>query len=106
MTDTTDLPVKPPTVGPTSLGGEYAPFVYFDGVLTYGVRFGAIQVELGAHLIVPIEGGGTRTDIVMIAHLRCSPHAATDLRDNLTKALEMLAKSQEGPQQQAPSQLH
>jgi hypothetical protein len=56
---------------------------------------------------VPDPNGptGTRTDVVMTAHVRCSPNAAAELKQNIEKVLEMLAKSQE-PQQQAPSQLH
>jgi len=64
------------------LGAEYAPFTYFDGVTTYGVNFGAIQLELAANIIVPDSTGpnGTRTDVVVTAHLRCSPNAAADLK--------------------------
>ncbi len=39
---------------------EQAPFIYFDGVATYGVNNGAIQMELAANTIMP-EGTGTRT---------------------------------------------
>jgi hypothetical protein len=100
-------PVKLPSVGPTALGAEYAPFIYFDGVSTYGVNFGAIQIELAANIVVPDPTGptGTRTDVMMTAHIRCSPNAAADLKQSIERALEMLAKSQQ-PQQQAPSQLH
>jgi hypothetical protein len=100
-------PAKLPSVGPTALGAENAPFIYFDGVSTVGVNFGAIQLELAANVVVPDPNGptGTRTDVVMTAHVRCSPNAAAELKQNIEKVLEMLAKSQE-PQQQAPSQLH
>ena len=100
-------PVKLPSVGPTALGAEYAPFIYFDGVSTYGVNFGAIQIDLAANIVVPDPTGptGTRTDVMMTAHIRCSPNAAADLKQSIERALEMLAKSQQ-PQQQAPSQLH
>ena len=100
-------PVKLPSVGPTALGAEYAPFIYFDGVSTYGVNFGAIQIELAANIVVPDPTGptGTRTDVMMTAHIRCSPNAAADLKQSIERALEMLAKSQQ-PQQQEPSQLH
>lgn len=107
MADSTAQPVKVPSVGPTALGAEYAPFVYFDGVLTYGVNFGAIQIELGANVIVPDPASptGTRTDVVTTAHIRCSPNAVADLKQMIEKVLEMLARSQE-PQQQAPSKLN
>jgi len=78
-TNPTRLPVKAPTDGPTALGAEYAPFVYFDGVTSYGVNFGAIQIELAANIIV-VVGTGTRTDVVTTAHLRCSPMPLLALR--------------------------
>jgi hypothetical protein len=64
-------PVKLPSVGPTALGAEYAPFIYFDGVSTYGVNFGAIQIELAANIVVPDPTGptGTRTDVMMTARI-------------------------------------
>jgi hypothetical protein len=68
---------------------EQAPFIYCDGVVTYGVNNGAIQLELGANTIMP-EGLGTRTDVLVTAHLRCSPAAAMGLRDAIDKALAML----------------
>jgi hypothetical protein len=99
-------PAKLPSDGPTALGAEYAPFIYFDGVATYGVNFGAIQFELVANVLVPDPAGptGTRTDVVMTAHLRCSAHAAADLKLSIEKVLERLAKSQQ-PQQPARSQV-
>jgi hypothetical protein len=69
---------------------EQAPFIYFDGAATYGVNNGAIQIELAANTIMP-EGTGTRTDVLITAHLRCSPSAAIGLRDAITRALEMSA---------------
>ena len=105
MTDATDQSIKPPPVSSATLGAEYAPFIYFDGVLTYGVNFGAVQFELAANVIIPVEGGGTRIELVTTARLRCSPHAAADLKQSIEKALEMLTESQ-APQQQAPSKLN
>jgi hypothetical protein len=72
---------------------ELAPFIYFDGVVTFGVNHGAIQIELGANTIVP-EGTGTKTDVLVTAHLRCSPSAAVSLRDMITKALDMVGREQ------------
>jgi hypothetical protein len=92
MAQTPNKPIKPPSAGPTALGAEYAPFIYFDGTLTMGVNFGAIQIELAANIIVPdaVSSTGVRTDVVMTAHLRCSPNAANDLISALQKALEMV----------------
>src|SRR5450755_3626958 len=72
---------------------ESAPFVYCDGVATYGVNGGIIQLELASNTIIP-DGTGTRTDVLITAHLRCSPSAAMGLRDAITLALEMTATNQ------------
>jgi hypothetical protein len=72
---------------------ELAPFIYCDGVATYGVNGGIIQLELASNTILP-EDAGTRTDVLITAHLRCSPHAAVGLRDAINRALEMTAVEQ------------
>jgi hypothetical protein len=72
---------------------ERAPFIYCDGVVTFGVSSGVIQLELASNTIVP-ESTGTRTDVLITAHLRCSPSAAIGLRDAITRALEMTAVDQ------------
>jgi hypothetical protein len=68
---------------------ELAPFVYFDGVVTFGINNSIIQIELGANGISP-EGTGTKTNVLITSHLRCSAAAALSLRDALDKALGML----------------
>lgn len=70
-------------------GFEQAPFIYFDGISTYGTNKGAIHVELSAGIILP-EETGTRVDVLITAHLRCSPAAAVALRDAIDRALEIL----------------
>jgi hypothetical protein len=45
---------------------ELAPFIYCDGVATYGVNNGVIQLELASNTIMP-EGTGTRTDYRSLA---------------------------------------
>jgi hypothetical protein len=72
---------------------EQAPFVYCDGVALFGVNSGVIQLELAANTIMP-EGTGTRTDVLITAHLRCSPNTAIGIRDAITRALEMTATDQ------------
>ena len=88
--------VVTPKSGITALASETAPFIYFDGAATYGVSFGAIQIELAANVIVPTDDGNVRTDVIVTAHLRCSPNAAIGLREAIDKALE-LAKSIAAP---------
>jgi hypothetical protein len=83
---------EPKTTGGIKIASgssEQAPFVYFDGVATYGVNHGAIQIELAANTLTP-EGAGVKTDVLVTAHLRCSPNAAADLRQALEKAINML----------------
>ena len=72
---------------------EQAPFIYFDGVVTFGVNGGTIHIELAANTLMP-DGGAVRTDVVITAHLRCSPGAAASLRDSIDKALAMPALQQ------------
>lgn len=72
---------------------EMAPFIYCDGVATYGTNGGVIQLELASNTIVP-DGAGTRTDVLITAHLRCSPSAAVGIRDAITRALEMSAMNE------------
>ena len=67
---------------------EQAPFIYFDGVVTYGFNAGAIQLELAANTLMP-DGAAVRTDVVITAHLRCSRGAAMSLRNAIDKALAM-----------------
>jgi hypothetical protein len=72
---------------------ELAPFIYCDGVALFGVSGGVVQLELASNTIVP-EGTGTRTDVVIIAHLRCSPAAAVQIRDTIDRALKMTTPDQ------------
>jgi hypothetical protein len=73
---------------------ESAPFIYFDGVPTFGIRNGAIQIELAANTILP-DGKGVKIEVVMTAHLRCSPAAASSLRETIDKALALLQQEQQ-----------
>jgi hypothetical protein len=84
---------KPPAIKIAPGSSELAPFIYCDGVATYGVSGGVIQLELATNTVMP-EGAGTRTDVLITAHLRCSPNAAVQLRDSITRALEISATEQ------------
>jgi hypothetical protein len=75
------------TIAPGS--SEQAPFIFFDGVAAFGVTHGVIQFELGANIIVPV-GTDTRTDVLITAHLRCSPAAAMGLRQAIDKVLQVV----------------
>jgi hypothetical protein len=95
---------KPKTAGLKVAAGssEQAPFIYFDGVITYGVNGGALQIELAASTLVP-DGPAIRTDIVVTAHLRCSRAAAMSLRDSIDKALATPAVQQATTIEPVPS---
>ena len=67
---------------------ERAPFIYCDGVATFGSAAGIIQIELVARTSVP-DGATTKHEILVTAHLRCSRAAAAILRDSLDRALAM-----------------
>jgi hypothetical protein len=92
------IKVKPPA-GPAPLlkNAASAPFVYFDNVPVYGCFSGHLELELCARLLMPKPDGTVTTDLGCTAHLRCSPSAAAQLVDALTKALDMMSKQQERP---------
>lgn len=84
---------KGPGIKIAAGSSELAPFIYCDGVALFGVNGGVVQLELAANTIMP-DGTGTRTDVVITAHLRCSPSAAIGIRDSITRALEMTTEDQ------------
>jgi hypothetical protein len=77
------------TVNRAPRSEDQTPFIYFDGVASYGISNGAIQIELAASVLVPNEHD-TKTDAVMTAHLRCTPAAAMSLHQALNKLFEVL----------------
>jgi hypothetical protein len=78
-------------------GNTTAPFVYFDNVSACGVLAGAIQLELVANALLFVSPQQSASELVAVAHLRCSPQAAVHLRDIIQKALDMLAEPQITP---------
>jgi hypothetical protein len=66
-----------------------APFIYFDAVSAYGAANGVSQVELIARKMKPNDDGAVISEFITVAHLRCSPAAARDLRNALDAALRM-----------------
>jgi hypothetical protein len=94
MSVTEPLPRKAESIRFANLGAEIAPFIYFDGVVAMGMNFGAVQIELAANVLVPAPDGGAPAQVVISAHLRCSPNAAADLRQAIDKALLLGAKTE------------
>ena len=78
-------------------GNSTAPFVYFDNVSACGVLAGAIQLELVANALLFVSPQCSTSELVAVAHLRCSPQAAVHLRDIIQKALDMLGEPQTAP---------
>jgi len=74
-----------------------APFIYFDIVPAHGTMAGAVQIELACRVLVPHPGGTAEVKFVSIARLRCTPAAATNLRDVIDSALKMLEQSERSP---------
>jgi hypothetical protein len=93
MADNPDAPATRPGIKIAAGSSEQAPFIYFDGVSCFGTNGGTIQIELGANTLTP-EGSGVKVDVLLTAHLRCSPAAAITLRDSIDKALAMLKQGQ------------
>jgi hypothetical protein len=58
---------------------------------------GAIEVELATRILVPKPDGTTEVKFLSSGRLRCSPNAATNLRDGLESALKMLEQPQPNP---------
>lgn len=105
----TDKPVQPTQTAlapqPGFSENSAAPFVYFDGVPTYGVFNGAIQLELASCVLTPGDGF-VITTFRESAHLRCSPAAALALRESINKALELLEQAAANAQRAAANKLN
>jgi hypothetical protein len=77
--------------------GAAAPLIYFDIIGAYGTMHGAVEVELATRILVPRPDGSTEVRFLSSARLRCSTHAAGNLRQALDAALKMLEKPQAYP---------
>jgi hypothetical protein len=77
--------------------GSAAPFVYFDIIGAYGTMHGAVEVELATRILVPKANGSTEVKFISSGRLRCSAHAATNLRNALDAALKMLEQPHADP---------
>jgi hypothetical protein len=89
--------VKPPPDLIYEDTGGMAPLVYFDIIGAYGTMHGAIEVELASRILVPKPDGSTEVKFISSGRLRCSAHAAANLRQALDTALKMLEQPQANP---------
>jgi hypothetical protein len=71
-----------------------APFIYFDGAPAMGVQNGVVEIELVARAVMPKDNGAVYSDMVCVAHLRCSLAAAINLRDAIDRAEDMVEAAQ------------
>ena len=82
----------------TVIGNATAPFIYWDGVAAMGINNGAIELELCSRTMIPTPPSHeTRVEIIITAHLRCSPAAARLLREAIDKVLNMQNQAQQQP---------
>ena len=96
MIDQSDPKVSPAALPPTR-DSDATPFLYFDVVTAYGTYNGAVQIEVASRIIRATPDGGVIIEFLNTAHIRCSPNAATILRNILDAALKTLERPQEGP---------
>lgn len=78
-----------PAPTPLLKNAAAAPVIYFDGCPAYGAFAGNIEIELATRVLMPKSDGSAAADMMCVAHLRCSPHAAQSLLQALQAALEM-----------------
>jgi hypothetical protein len=94
MADKPDKPdqITPAKVTVTDVG--IAPYIFFEGVPTFGFNNGIVNVTLAAtrHLL---KEGLPASNVVAVAYLRCNPLAAMELRNALDSALLLAAKTEQ-----------
>lgn len=91
-----EIPAVPANLIYEDTGG-LAPMVYFDIVGAYGTMNGTVVVELASRILVPKTDGSTEVKFLSSGRLRCSAHAATQLRDALDAAVKLLEPPQADP---------
>ncbi len=94
-----DDPVHPGNVASTKATVSdpgNAPFIYFEGVASFGYNGGVVNLTLATarHLMTD---GTAASDLIAVAHLRCNIAAATELRNTLDQALLLAVKTGDKP---------
>lgn len=100
--------IKPPPPPPLIYEdtGAAAPVVYFDIVGAYGTMNGSVELELATRILVPKSDGTTEAKFISSGRLRCSAHAAMNLRNGLDAALKMLEQPEAKTSAVAASRLN
>lgn len=75
----------------------HAPIIYFDGAPNFGNNNGIINITLAVARHMSSGGNGVVSDVIAVAHLRCSIQAAIDLQRALNDALLLGAPTQGEP---------
>jgi hypothetical protein len=70
---------------------DTAPLVFFDVVAAFGALAGSIEIELAARILSPVASGNP-VEFITTGRLRCSPNAATQLRNAIDESLNILKK--------------
>jgi hypothetical protein len=68
-----------------ALAADTAPFIYFEGVVGFGINNGVIQLEVAANVATPTDRA-----VIVTGHLRCTLPAAMALRQSIDRAVELL----------------
>ena len=91
-----EVPAVSSDIAYVDTGGQ-APVVYFDIVGAYGIMSGAIEIELATRILIPRPDGSTEVKFISSGRLRCTPTAATNLRNSLDSTLRLLEQPQPNP---------
>jgi hypothetical protein len=89
-------PAQDPTKDVTIGDAVRAPIIYFENAPTCGYGNGIVNLMLAASVVLPTADGGTVSQAIAVAHLRCNLAAAAQLRDTIDKALLIATPVPEG----------
>jgi hypothetical protein len=105
MTDKPDPAAPIPTEQIPSVGGgisvlasAQAPFIYVDGVASFGVYAGAVNITLQATRFMPVPGSNDVVgDRVIVGHLRMTESGFRHLKEAVD-GIDLLLKPVDGIQ--------
>jgi hypothetical protein len=73
--------------GVVVVDAPHAPIIYFDGAPNFGNNNGIVNVTLATSRHLGNAAGGVTSDVLAVAHLRCTVQAAINLRKAIDDAL-------------------
>jgi hypothetical protein len=89
MADESDEALPTPIVPLAQIGSAIAPFIYFDGAPNFGFSGGVANITLEALTYTSVDNKIV-TERVVVAHLRMSGQAMTNLKKAI-EGIELLA---------------